>query len=98
MPTILRIAGLTLFLAGAAGAANAQQIVDQSTGRVAGVQCSISQAMLAAIEDAEANRNADARTRLDSLLQTALAGSRTRSADRSRAQSPVVFPPPRPGS
>jgi hypothetical protein len=94
----LRTACFGALLAISGGAANAQQIVETSTGKHAEAPCSISEAMLAAIEDAEANRDADARARLDSLLQTALAGTRTRPSGDSPAHSPVVFPPVRPGS
>ncbi|MBO6782262.1 MAG: hypothetical protein JJ899_03175 [Alphaproteobacteria bacterium] len=75
--------------------AHAQQVVETSSGKqVSGHDCSVSQASLAAIRDAETDRKADTRAKLESLLDSALASPKTRQT----AQSPVVFPPARPGS
>jgi len=79
--------------------ASAQQIVDTSTGvQHAGGQCSVTQAMLAAIEQGEADRQVDTRARLNSLLDNALASSGSRTPADMQGQSPVVFPPVRTGS
>ena len=85
--------------------AKAQQVVETSTGvthnAYAGHQCVVSQAMLAAIENGNANAparteaTADARAKLNALLDSALAG--TKSSPLA-AQLPVVFPPFRSGS
>lgn len=75
--------------------ASAQQIVDTTTGaRHAGGQCSVSQAMLAAIEQGQADRQTDTRNRINALLDNALATT----GSRPQGQSPVVFPPVRSGS
>ena len=76
--------------------ASAQQIVDTSMGvRHASGQCSVTQAMLAAIESGDANRQVDIKSRINALLDNALASSRSRTA---QSQSPVIFPPARSGS
>lgn len=76
--------------------ASAQQIVDTSTGvEHASGQCSVTQAMLAAIESGDANRQVDTKSRINALLDNALASSRSRTA---QGQSPVIFPPARSGS
>ncbi len=73
-------------------AVSAQQVVETSTGkRIAGHQCSISQAMLAEIQGAGADRKAETRAKLEALLDSALASPKTRQT----AQSSVVFPPAR---
>lgn len=80
----------------AAVPAVAQQIVETTTGKYAGGNCAVSQAMLAAIQGAQADRRADTRTRINDLLETALASSKSRRG--GSGQSPVVFPPAKPGS
>lgn len=76
--------------------AAAQQVVETSTGRqLTSGECSVSKAMLSAIEDAQASREAETRARVDALLEAALASPKTQG---TRGQSPVVFPPQRPGS
>lgn len=78
--------------------ASAQQVVDTTTGvQHASGQCSVTQAMLAAIEQGEADRQADTKTRINALLDNALASSRSRPQSQA-GQSPVVFPPVRSGS
>ncbi|MBT3400264.1 MAG: hypothetical protein HOI57_11085 [Rhodospirillaceae bacterium] len=75
----------------------AQQIVDTSTGvQHASGQCSVTQAMLAAIEQGQADGQVDTKSRINALLDNALASSRSRSLPQG--QSPVVFPPARSGS
>lgn len=82
-------------LVGAALPAQAQQVVETSTGKaVAGHDCSIGEAMAAEIERSRENRQAETRDRLNALLDSALA----RSDTEQTAQSPVVFSPARPGS
>lgn len=84
------IAGIAVVLPlVAAGPAMAQQVVETSTGKHAGGNCSVSRAMLAAIQDAQAGRQADTKARIENLLETALASSKSRPS----GQSPVVFPP-----
>ncbi|MDA0784874.1 MAG: hypothetical protein O3B37_01165 [Proteobacteria bacterium] len=74
----------------------AQQIVDTTTGvRHASGQCSVTEAMLAAIEQGQADRQVDTKARLDAFIDNALASSRT--AVKTEGQSPVVFPPVRSG-
>jgi hypothetical protein len=81
----------------AAAPASAQQIVDTSTGvEHANGQCSVSQAMLAAIESGNANRQVDTKARINAFLDNALAS--TRAPAKTEGQSPVVFPPVRSGS
>ncbi|MBS28002.1 MAG: hypothetical protein CL566_03625 [Alphaproteobacteria bacterium] len=80
----------------AAVPAQAQQIVETTTGKHAGGNCAVSQAMLAAIQGAQAERRAETRTRINDLLETALASSKSRRA--GSGQSPVVLPPAKPGS
>ncbi|MGB0571253.1 MAG: hypothetical protein ACPGQM_04160 [Alphaproteobacteria bacterium] len=76
---------------------SAQQIVETSTGvQHANGQCSVSQAMLAAIESGNVNREVDTKARLNAFLDNALAS--TRAATKTEGQSPVVFPPVRSGS
>ena len=79
--------------------AYAQQVVETSTDTThnayAGHQCGVSQAMLAAIENGEDTRKAETKARLNALLDSALASTRSRP---QAAQSPVVFPPSRSGS
>ncbi len=77
--------------------ASAQQIVETSTGAEhANGQCSVSQAMLAAIETGNANRELDTKARINAFLDNALAS--TRASAKTKGQSPVVFPPARNGS
>lgn len=91
------ILGLILaapLLAGAPAAA--QQIVETSTGvQHASGECAVSEAMLAAIENGNANRELDTKARINAFLDNALAGTRTPA--KTDGQSPVVFPPARPG-
>tara|TARA_R110002072_G_scaffold142966_1_gene288854 strand:+ start:123 stop:413 length:291 start_codon:yes stop_codon:yes gene_type:complete len=76
---------------------SAQQIVDTTTGvQLAGGQCSVSQAILAAIEQGQADRQTDTKARINAFLDNALA--RTRAPAKAEGQSPVVFPPARSGS
>lgn len=88
-----------LFAAGLALPAAAQQVVETSTGAThnayAGLQCGVSQAMLAAIEKGETDRKAETKARISALLDSALASTKPRP---QAAQSPVVFPPSRSGS
>ena len=78
--------------------ASAQQIVDTSTGvQHASGQCSVTQAMLDAIEQGQADSRLDTKARINSLLDNALASSRSRSQGQA-SQSPVVLPPVRSGS
>ncbi len=75
---------------------SAQQIVETSTGvQHANGQCSVSQAMLAAIESGNANRQVDTGARINSFLDNALAS--TRAPAKTEGQTPVVFPPVRSG-
>jgi len=77
--------------------ASAQQIVETSTGvQHASGQCAVSEAMLAAIESGNANRQVDTKARINAFLDNALAS--TRASAKPEGQSPVVFPPVRPGS
>jgi len=78
--------------------ASAQQIVDTSTGvQHASGQCAVSQAILAAIDQGQVDRQVDTKTRLDAFLNNALASTRARTPVRTEGQSPVVFPPARSG-
>ena len=80
----------------AAMPASAQQIVDTTSGvKLASGQCSVTQAMQAAIESGTANRQVDTRTRINAFLDNALAS--TRAPAKTVGQSPVVFPPVRSG-
>ena len=80
----------------AAVPAFAQQIVDTTTGvQHASGQCSVTQAMMAAIEQGQADRQVDTKARLDAFLDNALASTRT--SVKTEGQSPVVFPPARSG-
>ncbi len=92
MRTLFAISAIA-FLLGLAPA-GAQQIVETSTGKHAGGGCATTEALAAAIADAEATRTADAKSRLDTLLGSALA----RTEPHPRSQSPVTFPPARNGS
>ncbi|MBT4907937.1 MAG: hypothetical protein HOL07_15360 [Rhodospirillaceae bacterium] len=75
---------------------SAQQIVDTTTGtQHASGQCAVSQAMLAAIEQGQANREVDTKSRINAFLDNALAS--TRAPAKTQGQSPVVFPPVRSG-
>jgi hypothetical protein len=89
------VAALTLCgIAVLAVPAHAQQIVETSTGKhIADGNCAVSEAMLTAIQGGEVAHKAETRTRLNALLDAALASPK----NRQTAQSPVVFPP-RPGS
>lgn len=92
--TILGIALAAPLLAVAP--AQAQQVVETATGTIqAGAPCSVSQAMLAAIEQGQAEKAADTKARLNALLDSALASPKSRP---QAARSPVVFPPARSGS
>lgn len=87
---------LAALIAGLSAPASAQQVVETSTGRqLTTGECLVSQAMLTAIEDAQASREAEIRAKVDALLEAALASPKTSEAG---GQSPVVFPPQRPGS
>ncbi len=78
--------------------ASAQQIVDTATGvQHASGQCSVTQAMLDAIEQGQAAHQVNTQTRLNAFLDNALASSRTRAPAKTEGQSPVVFPPVRVG-
>jgi hypothetical protein len=86
---------MAALIAGLSAPAAAQQVVETSTGRqLTTGECSVSQAMLAAIEDAQANREAETRAKVDALLEAALASPKTAEVV---GQSPVAFPPRRPG-
>jgi len=75
---------------------SAQQIVDTSTGvQHASGQCSVSQAILAAIDQGKADRQVDTKARVNAFLDNALASTRARA--KTEGQSPVVFPPVRSG-
>lgn len=88
---------LAALAAALAAPAAAQQVVETSTGRhVAGGECSVSDAMMTAIEEAQDNREAVTRARVDAMLEAALASPKT--GGQSGGASPVVFPPARPGS
>lgn len=96
---ILGFAVVAPLFAAVSAPASAQQIVDTTTGtRHASGQCAVSQAMLAAIEQGQADRQVDTKTRINAFLDNALASSRTRAAVKTEGQSPVVFPPVRSGS
>jgi hypothetical protein len=94
--SVLRLLSAALVLVSTvllAAPAGAQQIVETSTGKHVAGSCSVSQAILTAIQDAGDTRQAETKTRVNAFLNAALA----RPKSRSVAQSPVVFPP-RPGS
>lgn len=100
---ILGFAVVAPLFAAVSAPASAQQIVDTTTGvQHASGQCSVTQAMLAAIESGNANRQVDTRSRINSFLDNALASSESRPHPQGQAshagQSPVVFPPVRSGS
>ena len=81
---------LAALIAGLSAPAAAQQVVETSTGhQLTTGECSVSQAMLAAIEDAQANREAETRAKVDALLEAALASPKTAEVG---GQSPVAFP------
>ncbi|MEP4378586.1 MAG: hypothetical protein ABJ215_01580 [Alphaproteobacteria bacterium] len=81
-----------------AAPASAQQVVETTTGiQHASGQCGVSQAMLAAIEQGEADRQVDTKTRINAFLDNALASSRSRAPVKTEGQSPVMFPPFRSG-
>jgi len=88
---------MAALIAGLSAPAAAQQVVETSTGRqLTTGECPVSQAMLTAIEDAQASREAETRAKVDALLEAALESPKT--VEASGGQSPVVFPPRRPGS
>ncbi|MEK9797197.1 MAG: hypothetical protein VW713_10690 [Alphaproteobacteria bacterium] len=87
---------LAALIAGLSAPAAAQQVVETSTGRqLTTGECSVSQAMLAAIEDAQANREAETRAKVDALLEAALASPKTAQVGGEPA---VASPPRNPGS
>jgi hypothetical protein len=85
-----------MLMLGAASPAYAQQVVDTTSGvQHASGQCSVSQAMLAAIEQGETEHQDDTEARINAFLDNALAS--TRPPAKTEGQSPVVFPPVRSG-
>lgn len=88
---ILTVGGVAILAPPAA----AQQIVETSTGKhIAGDTCSVSEAMLTEIQGNSAAANAETRQKLNALIDSALASSKTREA----SPSPVTFPPSQPRS
>ena len=88
--TALTLCGMALL----AVPGHAQQVVEGSAGKdVAGGNCSVTEAMLSAIQNGDAIRKSEIRARMIALLDSALASPKSRLT----AQSLVVFPL-RPGS
>ena len=85
MKTVLTVTAAIAFAAAFSAPAAAQQAHDQLGAKHGGGQCAISQAMLAAIADNKQQHMTETKSRIDLLIENALASTRSTKL----AQSPI---------
>ncbi len=87
MKTILTTAAVLALVTTFSAPTIAQEAGDQLATKHSGGQCAISQAMLAAIEDNKQQHIAATKSKIDLLIENALASSRSSKL----ARSPVIM-------
>ena len=87
MKAILTTAAAIALAMAFSAPASAQEAKDQITAKHSGGQCAVRQAMLAAIEDGKQQQMTETKSKIDLLIENALASSRAAKG----ASSPVIL-------